>query len=105
MARYIDADVALDMLKAMLYSTAMNNLYSDIQYAEALEDVCSNRIETWINDVPTADVREVVRGEWILNDKIGTFKINTCSICGFNSEAEWNYCPNCGAEIVKEVTE
>ena len=39
-------------------------------------------------------------GEWIYNNKIGTFKIFTCSLCGVNMETDqWNYCPNCGARM------
>lgn len=42
-------------------------------------------------------------GRWKYNNKIGTFKIFTCDQCGWNSEAEFNYCPNCGADM-REVT-
>lgn len=44
-------------------------------------------------------------GKWIYNDKLGTFKIFTCSVCGINMEAEWDYCPNCGAKMESETTE
>ena len=46
---------------------------------------------------------EPKRGYWKYNGKIGTFKIFTCDQCGWNSEAEFNFCPNCGAKM--EVTE
>jgi hypothetical protein len=39
------------------------------------------------------------RGRWQYNNKIGTFKIFTCDQCGWNSEAEFNFCPNCGAKM------
>ena len=35
-------------------------------------------------------------GKWVINDHIGTFKIFTCDKCGWNSEAPFNFCPNCG---------
>lgn len=35
-------------------------------------------------------------GKWVMNDHIGTFKIFTCSECGWNSEAPFNFCPHCG---------
>ena len=38
-------------------------------------------------------------GEWIYNNKNGTFKIWDCSECGISMEAQWNYCPNCGAKM------
>ena len=52
-----------------------------------------------IADLPSADRP---KGEWIYNDKQGTFKIYTCSECGLNMETEWDFCPNCGAEMRKE---
>lgn len=39
------------------------------------------------------------KGRWVYNDKIGTFKIFTCDQCGCNSEAEFNFCMNCGADM------
>lgn len=36
-------------------------------------------------------------GKWVMNDHIGTFKIFTCSECGWNSEAPFNFCHNCGS--------
>lgn len=48
------------------------------------------------------DVRPVVRGKWLLADD-GDGKI--CSICGTDycdlvlPVLEWNYCPNCGADM------
>jgi hypothetical protein len=44
-------------------------------------------------------------GKWVMNDHIGTFKIFTCSECGWNSEAQFNFCPNCGVKMETEVTE
>ena len=45
---------------------------------------------------------EPKRGCWKYNGKIGTFKIFTCDQCGWNSEAEFNFCPNCGAKMGKD---
>lgn len=44
-------------------------------------------------------------GKWFMNDHIGTFKIFTCNKCGWNSEAPFNFCPNCGDKKESEVTE
>lgn len=49
--------------------------------------------------LPTAEPK---RGYWKYNAKIGTFKVWTCDQCGWNSEAEFNYCPNCGAKMEGE---
>lgn len=70
--------------------------------------------ETWrpesefgliIDAIPTADVVEVVHGEWINIDKRG--KNVQCSKCGNTLDlrgvnagrGDANYCPNCGAEM------
>lgn len=45
--------------------------------------------------VPTADVRENVRGEWI---KIH-WKAFRCSECKGISEYYTDFCPNCGAQM------
>ena len=48
---------------------------------------------------PTIEPR---RGKWIYNQKRGTVKIWTCSECGWNDIGEWNFCPNCGADMREE---
>lgn len=51
-----------------------------------------------INERPTADVVEVVYGEWIRQDE--TFTRFMCSECGTkNHNIRWRYCPNCGAKM------
>ena len=55
---------------------------------------------TIFDDIPTADVRENVRGEWVFpyEDK----KYKRCSACGktfYSIPATSNYCPNCGADM------
>ena len=61
-----------------------------------------------LKDIPTADVRPVVRGEWISyieESPEGTKYIgHRCSVCN-----EWegfaegcNFCPNCGAKMKGE---
>ena len=63
MSRYIDADATKETLKQLLTETAYNNVTNDIQYAEACEDIASNRIDVWVGLISTADVVEVVRCE------------------------------------------
>ena len=57
-----------------------------------------------INDIPSADVRENVRGEWITTylDHVAMGerpKILYCSVCNQCIAYPTNYCPNCGAEM------
>ena len=82
-----------------------SGLYLD---GDTVEDCIKNCEKTWnkrVENAPTADVVEVVHGEWIeqhekpswLEDDIIISYI--CSICGTNNFVESPYCPNCGAKM------
>lgn len=81
MSRYIDADT--------------------IQYDEDIPDIYTVS-KTRIDNMPTADVRENVRGEW----KSRTFYDSTlvCSECGAEGRWDFEYCPYCGADMRGEIT-
>ena len=81
MSRYIDADL--------------------IRYDEDIPGMFIAS-KTRINNMPTADVRENVRGEWLSGDCMGA----SCSKCGeyfsfrtFSEVYNFNFCPNCGADM------
>lgn len=85
MSRYINADALI---------TAMNTwdwqeLYLPIHFKQL------------IDEQPTADVVELVHGEWIPID-VGDCCYR-CSVCNFVRDAylleEDNYCPHCGARM------
>ena len=65
--------------------------------------------EVSILDMPTADVRENVRGEWIdavVGTSTGyTYHEKRCSICGYGEVLPHNFCPNCGADMRGEQNE
>ena len=68
------------------------------------------------NEYLTADVKPVVRGKWIKHNEVKVF-INgesstggvMCSACGYKTHNKahtqigcpFNFCPNCGAEMVR----
>ena len=87
--RYIDADKLKEELK---HSGYCNNNWLDI--------------EMYINNQPTADVRENVRGEWIRRDSryVGWISFD-CSVCDETLELDretsndFKYCPFCGADM------
>ena len=63
---------------------------------------CRKRLES----IPAADVRPVVRGKWLDDWETGC---SECSVChdsflweDFKGVADWNYCPNCGADMRPE---
>ena len=81
MSRYIDAD-------ALIQLGLQDGAYEYVSVQE-------------IADFPTADVVEVVHGEWIPID-VGDCCYR-CSVCNFVRDAylleEDNYCPHCGARM------
>lgn len=91
MSRYIDAD--------------------SIQYDEDIPGVFIAS-KTRINNIPTADVRENVRGEWREENPREKSMMWRCSVCGriayyptigerknYKKHCGYNYCPNCGADM------
>ncbi|MBO5967319.1 MAG: hypothetical protein J6S14_02340 [Clostridia bacterium] len=68
-------------------------------------DIIAKVLHVLNDNVPAADVREVVRGKWI-KDCDYHFR---CSVCGdrwvvsngkpLDIVNGWSYCPNCGADM------
>lgn len=57
-----------------------------------------------IEAIPAADVRPVVRGKWepvvAANEDGSPYQAGIrCSECGHFDVLEFNYCPNCGADM------
>lgn len=65
-----------------------------------------------INEIPTADVRENVRGEWVEDNRREKSMMWRCSVCGriayyptigerksYKKHCGYNFCPNCGADM------
>ena len=91
MSRYIDADILSDALRRLTLGE------TDVARA-------TMKITHYVSRMPTDDVRENVRGEW-LHDEV-TMNGNTvytpnakCSICDCYVFQESDFCPNCGAEM------
>lgn len=65
------------------------------------------RILDWIDDIPAADVRPVVKAKWVYTDMSRL----VCSNCGNPAafslkEDGWHhgdFCPNCGAMMEEET--
>lgn len=61
---------------------------------------CASIID-FLENLPAADVRDNVRGEWIihedwLEDGLCGFE---CSICGMCMDWDSDFCPRCGAKM------
>ena len=89
---------------------------ADITYNNCIhKELCDVYALFGVTDVPadditpcklfkSADVVEVVRGEWIRPTMINgrTFDIPHCSACGDVPCDTKNYCPECGAKMDAE---
>ena len=107
MSRYIDAD-KLEIHKFTIKEASHNDMGG--AYRQGWNDA----IDAIIDNEPTADVRENVKGEWLQMKRFGGEKGQTpdvmCSVC--HAPALWlgtlgcirsNYCPNCGADMRGEA--
>lgn len=59
--RLIDADKTIGLLKTRLYETALNNATVNCDASQLYSECADNRIEAWIDEMPTVDAVEVVR--------------------------------------------
>lgn len=76
------------------------------------------KMRNLIKDAPTIEAEPVKHGHWVKLDTVETFDIAgvktwalkaMCSECGFahrfiEAHMVYDYCPNCGADMMDEVT-
>ena len=116
MARYIDADATLDTIN--IYKSNIRYCLGDENEIIKIVDV----FEHFIKNQPTADVRESVHGEWII-EEMDTYELSygttayqpnyRCNCCNHITESYLRldepimpedadfpiYCPHCGARM------
>ena len=77
---------------------------------------CSPKVAAYLIDavaaIPAADVRPVVKAEWYgeadgYADGELVYDMWSCPICGkrfeeWEEKPDWNFCPNCGADMREE---
>jgi hypothetical protein len=92
MAEYIEREAAQEVLKRFC-----EGMRQDIpRYPNAIRLASKD-----IDEIPAADVVEVVHGRWIKHLDFW----RKCSECGASWHEQWvlskalNYCPNCGARM------
>ena len=90
MSRYIDAEILLDAMRHITLGE------TDVARSEM-------KIVHYICHMPHIDdVRENVRGEWIVKKDI--INCSVCKRCSWSKSYEdlvrsFNFCPNCGADM------
>lgn len=73
---------------------------------------CLDAVLLGVDHTPAADVRPVVKAEWYgeadgYADGELVYDMWSCPICGkrfeeWEEKPDWNYCPNCGADMREE---
>ena len=105
MARYIDAEVALNELHI---ASEKEGVKADDMAVRGVDDACIKyshgqycyiNAQEIIKTIPTADVVEVKHGEWKRIIRNGKPRGLKCSLCGKHIHFHENYCPNCGAKM------
>ena len=77
-------------------------LIAELQYGDR------KHIRKMVEGIPAADVRPVVYGEWVKNEKQDKESISCCSACGYPVSPFWaesNFCPNCGVDMRGKANE
>ena len=105
MGRYKDEDALLEIIDYYILHDEDARKHHSALFVEGMKDGYY-RIKSKVLNMPTADVVEVVHGEWIEHDD--ALVSGHCSVCGWESiicETDvigMNYCPNCGAKMDKK---
>lgn len=107
---FISREAAKTLIHDRAIEMALNNVGFKADASDILEHI-SKRSMDWIDEVPAADVRPAVRGEWE-RPKGYTPRswIFVCSKCGdrayfpvpkyFPKGCGYSFCPNCGADMM-----
>ena len=95
MSEYIKKSEAIKAIQKRIDSPQMQNKWQQGASLSCLRA---------IDDIPSADVIEHKRGEWIALDERDVSGYWKCSACGtptqaFGAKAIYKYCPFCGADM------
>lgn len=94
MAEYIEREKLAKAIK--IWQNSLIETYGkNDEYVRCLDSVLRG-----IDNAPAADVRPVVRGEWLPFGKRGIYgMMYACSSCRAKYDGKTNFCPNCGADM------
>lgn len=93
MSDYIKKKEAIKVIEERLNSPYMQN---------PLQLGACRSIWWAIKEIPSAEVVERKRGEWKYQFRDSENEEYKCSKCGCLQEYKTNFCPDCGARMVKE---
>ena len=104
---YISREADFDAFNKLDYDICTNETFDNLRGYYGFSEETVNQT---INSIPSADVRPIVRGKWILKETVHFgLKEYTCSNC--QDDEYWekyycrgneSFCPNCGAMMMEE---
>jgi hypothetical protein len=116
---FVSRETAKTLIHDRAIEMALNNVGFKADASDILEHI-SKRSMDWIDSIPPADVRPVVRGRWIWDENGMDWGLGAwiCSQCRHRPETTWqtmsdiiplrwsgsHFCPNCGAEMSDSQT-
>ena len=95
--RLIDADALKETLFIKFGNQLPNGLIDEIDNAPTVKTYCY-----FCGQTEHGKIEERKTGEWIYTPNIiglSEYEGITCSICGEDSIGDFNFCPNCGADM------
>ena len=104
MSRYIDADLI------EWYGCDHEGIYCRTYNGNCTVCPLANCYAEQVRNIPTVEVKPIVRGEWELVDdtfdEMKDYKCNLCGqLCAMSIYKMMNFCPNCGADMRTEREE
>lgn len=103
MSTYKDTDALIELIDYYIFDDKDAYKNHSALFIDGMKDGYY-RIRSNIINMPSADVIEVVHGEW-KGKPIAGYCTVRCSVCGsafLDNDGRWKYCPNCGARMAVE---
>lgn len=99
---YIERDSVYNVINEAM-TAGMVDVYTATQRRSDFEEALEA-----IELVPTAYVQPVKHGHWVWESNYRDYdgdicSVYSCSVCSVHSDDTTNFCPNCGAKMVRKV--
>lgn len=92
-----------DYIKRTDAAEAVWRILNGMGYSQKHNGRLVEEVDAVLDECPAADVRPVVKAEWLPFGKRGIYgMMYACSACHAKYDGKTNFCPNCGADMREE---